>query len=96
LDLPKSVAGATMKAFEPIHAWGVIEPCGKLVLRSIADTPDRAKEFFLGSEEIDGWGALEMVGVTVVGITIQSSVNFREIHSSIREESEPYARPGES
>jgi hypothetical protein len=35
-------------AFEPILAWAVIEPCGKLALHSIADTPDRAKEFFLG------------------------------------------------
>jgi hypothetical protein len=30
MDLPKSIAGAAMKAFEPIHAWAVIEPCGKL------------------------------------------------------------------
>ena len=60
-------------AFEPILAWAVIEACGKLALHSIADTPDRAKEFFLASDETDGWEVLEMVGVNVVAITIEPS-----------------------
>jgi hypothetical protein len=60
-----------MKAFEPILAWAVIEPCGALALHSIADTADRAKEFFLASGEIDEWNALEKVGVHVVAITIR-------------------------
>jgi len=59
-------------AFEPILAWAVIEPCGKLALHSIAE-PDRAKEFFLASDETDGWEVLEMVGVNVVAITIEPS-----------------------
>jgi hypothetical protein len=62
-----------MNAFEPILAWGVIEPCGKLALYSIAATPDQAKEFFLGSDETEGWNALETAGVHVVAITIKPS-----------------------
>jgi hypothetical protein len=62
-----------MNAFEPILAWAVIEPCGKLALFSIAATPDQAKEFFLGSGETEGWNALETVGVHVVAITIKPS-----------------------
>jgi hypothetical protein len=66
------VVGAR-NAFEPILAWAVIEPCGKLALFSIATTPDQAKEFFLASDETEGWNALATVGVRVVAITIKPS-----------------------
>jgi hypothetical protein len=56
---------------EAISAWAVVESCGKLAFHSIADTPDRAKEFFLAGDEIDGWNALEKVGTHVVAITIR-------------------------
>jgi hypothetical protein len=74
-----------MNAFEPILAWAVIEPCGKLALFSIAATPDQAKEFFLGSDETEGWNALETVGVHVVAITIKSSQGNKSTISAAAE-----------
>jgi hypothetical protein len=50
---------------------GVIEPCGKLALYSIAATPGQSKEFFLESDETEGWNAPHITGVHVVAITIK-------------------------